>query len=537
MRNSRRFIIVAFSFTLALSALSSLMISTPAEAEDLSGFSVVLQRGATSAPDAIDISPDGRWFLTADGSEIHLSDVESGAVLRTIVAPVAIGRVIISRDGRDIFAETAPYEKPEQIVGWKAETGAPIPNAQAQAPAKDDENWRWIYKWWPRKNGPALDMTSSKKYLVDLNIAQLVDVDRVKSVEPTNRENVVQVTVAGEPYDRDEAFAAYHYYFLDIVLKRVVVEIAGKALNTFCGQPHGTFAFNGRYLIIAPTELDGSSSFINSMVFDIEANPPLLKWSRPCQDWHVAGLGMARGLIDVRPQSDKARIWDPATARLLAALDDVHEALNWSGDRTTFAGGYAGATNPSKTNEFGVSLIRSGMKIFIPTAQKVKEIRLNHDGRVVFAQTEAGWAAWNTSNRSRLPSRPLPPSENDFSASDSSDANSPDGKFRIVNQRELVDVASGRLLVNADGHLSLSYDSSYVWAPSRLSGFTVWDAASGQEMWTATANDELGEEFLLIRFPDGRVRLSQGAEKRLKLVRGFQVRPFDDAARQAFVRP
>ena len=83
------------------------------------------------------------------------------------------------------------------------------------------------------------------------------------------------------------------------------------------------------------------------------------------------------------------------------------------------------------------------------------------------------------------------------------------------------------------------FRSKYVSAESKVDSFTiiVADAASGQQLWTATANDGEGEDFLLMEFPDGRVRLSKGAEPLVKLVRGFEVRPFDDAARKAFVRP
>jgi WD40 repeat protein len=244
---------------------------------------------------------------------------------------------------------------------------------------------------------------------------------------------------------------------------------------------------------------------------------------------------MWKGLITVSPEPDKERVWDPATARPLAVLDDVYEAVDWSRDRTTFATGFSDAGNPSQRDKFGVSLLRSGKKRFIPTDQEVKEIRLNPDGDIVFARTEAGWAAWDTSNGASLPADALPPAEMDFRALDSRDVTSPDGKFRIVHQHELVDAASGRTLVKAP-YLCLSYDSSYVWAASGISGITVWDAPSGQELWTATANDVNGEDFLFMQFPDGQIRLSQSAEKLVKLVRGFQVRPFDDAARWAFVR-
>jgi hypothetical protein len=527
-----RRLVLRFALSAFLAALCSWVPVPRAVAQDLSGFSVMLQRGDTYHPDAIEIAPNGSWFLTARGGAIYLSDVESGAVLRAIIPPVTIGRVAISKDGRDIFAEAAPYEQPG-VFGWRAETGAPISNAQTVAPAADDPGWNWIYRWWPSRNGPPENMNVPEKYLFDRDIARLVDVERVERVEPTNRENIVQVTVAG-------AFAAYHYYFIDIIQRRIVADVAGKTLNTFCGQPHGAFAFDGRYLIVAPTELDASSSFVNSIVIDTSSNPPALKWGRPCQNWQFAGIEMDRGLITVSPPPDKQRVWDPATARPLAVLDDIYDSfiLTWSRDLTTFATGFH-ETLENRGNKFGVSVLRSGKKLFLSTDQEVKEIRFNPDGSVVFARTEGGWAAWGTSKGEHLAVDIIPPSEMDFRAADSREATSPDGKFRIVDGRELIDVASGRILVKAP-YLNLSSGSRYVWATafeSNASRITVWDAASGQQLWTATANDGESEDFLLMEFPDGRVRLSKGAEPLVKLVRGFEVRPFDDAARKAFVRP
>jgi hypothetical protein len=539
--------ILRFAFSAGLAAFYSWVPVARAVGEDLSGFSVMLQRGDTSHPDAIEIAPDGRWFLTArEGlfeSPIYLSDLESGAVLRSLIVPGRIRRVAISKDGRTVFAEYTSYNElgdngPEEVLGWNAETGQPIAHAETAAPAPDDPNWSLIEKNWPSTNGPPYDSYAPKKYLVDQKIDRLVDVNRVERVEPTNRRNIVQVTLAGEAYDGDNAFAAYRFYFIDVIQKTTVAEVSGKTLNTFCGQPHGAFAFNGHYLIVAPTELDASSSFINSIVVDTEANPPVLKWSRPCQDYQVSGMAMQKGMIVASPQPDRVRIWDPATARPLAVLDDIYDSdvLTWSRDLTTFATGFHEALGNNQGDKFGVSVLRSGKKLFITTSQEVKEIRLNPDGSAVFARTQAGWAGWDTSSGASLTFDTPPPSDEDLRTPSTRDFVSPDGKFRIIDDRQLVDAASGRILVRAL-NMNLSDGSRYVWAWSEFESIIVWDAASGQKLWTATANDTNGEDFLFLEFPDGRVRLSASAERLVKLVRGFQVRPFDDAAKGAFVHP
>jgi WD40 repeat protein len=525
------------------SGLAGLFLAAPltrAAAEDLSGFSVMLQLGDSFTPWAIAIAPDDRWFLTATQSTIYLSDLKTGEVLRRLAArtPGRLTRVAISKDGSAVLARHVPDDGAEEILGWSSETGLPIAQAETAAPAPDAPDWKWIENEWPASNVAPYDRAAPKKYLVDQKIDRLVDLDQVERVEPTNDRNVVQVTVAGEDNDTEEAFARYRFYFIDVVRKAIVADVSGKTLGTFCGQPHGAFAFDGRYLVVAPTELDASSFNINSLVVDTGAKPPVVKWSRPCRDFQVAGMGMQRGLIVVNASPDKTTIWNPANAHLVARLDDIHDSdvLAWSRDLTTFATGFHEIRTEAEGHKFGVSVLRSGKKLFVPTDQAILEIRFNPDGSAVFARTQAGWAAWDTSSGASLPSHAPPPSVEDFEMPNAPDVTSPDGKFRIVDQRQLIDAVSGRVLVTAK-FLYFCDGSRYACADTDLQAITVWDAASGQQLWTATANDTNSKDFLVIAFPDGRVRLSKGAERLVRLVRGFQARPFDDAAKRRFLHP
>jgi len=516
---------------------------TRAAAEDLSGFSVMLQLGDSFVPSAIEIAPNARWFLTAAQNAIYLSDLKTGAVLRRLIAgtPGRLTRVVISKDGSAVFARHVPNDGAEEMLGWSAETGLPIAHAGTAAPAPDAPAWNWIETEWPAANVAPYDGTAPQKYLVDQKIDRLFDLNRVERVEPTNRRNVVQVTVAGEDHDPDENFAAYRFYFVDVVQKKVLADVSGKTLNTFCGQPHGAFAFDGRYLVVAPTELDASSFDINSVVVDTAAVPPVVTWSRACQDFQVAGMKMQRGLIVVSAAPDRATIWDPANARQLARFDDIHDSdvLALSRDLTTFATGFHEIRTEAEGHKFGISVLRSGKKLFVATDRAILEIRFNPDGSTVFARTQAGWAAWDTSSGTSLPADAPPPSEEDLMVPNARDVTSPDGKRRIVDQRQLVDAASGRVLATAARPLQFSDGSRYVWTSSdvQLPTIIVWDAASGQQLWTATANDTNATDFLVMEFPDGRVRLSEGTERLLRLVRGFQVRPFDETAKRKFLRP
>ena len=313
------FVAAAFLADFLADLLAAFFLAGPltrAAPEDLSGFSVMLQLGASSVPWAIEIAPNDHWFLTATENAIYLSDLQTGVVLRRLFArtPGRLTRVVISKDGSAVFAKHVLNDGAEEILGWSSETGLPFAHAETAAPAPDAPDWNWIEKEWPASNVAPYDGDAPKKYLVDQKIDRLVDVNRVERVEPTNHGNVVQVTIAGESKDLEEPFAAYGYYFIDVVQKKILVDVSAKTLRTFCGQPHGAFAFDGRYLVIAPTELDASSSFINSVVVDTRAKPPVVKWSRDCQDFQVSGMGMQRGLIVVRASPHQATIWDQLAA-------------------------------------------------------------------------------------------------------------------------------------------------------------------------------------------------------------------------------
>jgi hypothetical protein len=56
-----------------------------------------------------------------------------------------------------------------------------------------------------------------------------------------------------------------------VIRKEIVADVSGKTLRTFCGRPHGAFAFDGQHLLLAPTELDVSSSNVNALLVDVSA--------------------------------------------------------------------------------------------------------------------------------------------------------------------------------------------------------------------------------------------------------------------------
>jgi hypothetical protein len=180
----------------------------------------------------------------------------------------------------------------------------------------------------------------------------------------------------------------------------------------------------------------------------------------------------------------------------------------------------------------------------------VAEIRLDADSRTVFVRTEAGWMAWNVSTGQQLGGAIAPPSaEPEF---DAEGEWTPDRKFHRVSvgdgdqQQSTILDSSGRATMTVKGSLFFCEDSRHAWSlsPAQEQSVVLWDLASGKRLWTATdvfnTNvDNSSELFdvLVMEFPDGRVRLSEGGEKMVRLVRGFDVRPFDKAAARQFLEP
>jgi hypothetical protein len=482
------------------------------------GYRAVLQIGAEETW-AIEIAPERTWFLTGAFRAMAVRDMRTGTIYREWAAGVGtrFTRMAISADGQVVFARLARDVDEVETVAWSAITGLPVGDAATLAPSLAASNWTWIEHKWPSSwshdpSGP-IDLAAEKQYLVDQNLASLLDLEKVESVEATNRQDLIQVTTAGEarddfdPFDdKAEPAWSYHVYFLDVVRKAIVADVSGKALRTFCGRPHGAFAFDGAHLLLAPTELDASHSNVNALMLDLSAGEPALKWSWPCQDTQVSGLGFSRGLIVVNATPDQATIWDPATARRLVHIDDIHDSdiLTWSEDRRTFAVGFHEQRTVAEAHRYGVEVVQSGRRRFFPTTSEVLEIRLGQDGSQVFARTTAGWAAWEASSGTAISSLVLPSVPNGTAPS------SPGAKIEVVQPSYEIDPCPD-LPTTSDMAIKLC------------------DAASGRSRWLATANDgAAGRDFLIMQYADGRVLVSEGAADLVKFVRGFDVRPFTE---------
>jgi WD40 repeat protein len=112
-------------------------------------------------------------------------------------------------------------------------------------------------------------------------------------------------------------------------------------------------------------------------------------------------------------------------------------------------------------------------------------------------------------------------------------------KFWPPKRSLVVDIATGRTLLaipfSSEGASGFTSDSHNVIASnSGDASITLRDIASGKQIWTLQGTPDLG--FVMV-FANGHVRVSPGEEKYVKLVKEFEVKPYDEAARRLFEQP
>ena len=505
-----------------------------APAQDLAAPSVVPQFGHASAPTAIAIAPDGRWFATVKAEEIYLWDMKTGDILRRIASPNDIRFLALSRDGELVLARDAANTR----WGWKAQTGAAV--SAAEAASAEATAWNDLQHFGDGRLFLFKDH-DAQNYLSQMAIDQLVPASDEYEVMETNDPDVVEVDFKTDPDPVDAMRGpALGAAFINIKARKLLAKYTPTADDADCGQPWGTFAFDGQRLVLAPSAKDASSFFTAAEVIDVAADPPKLAWKHYCRDFQVANIRMREGLILASPDPTQTTIWDPASGRALARLKEIsptafgRQDVAVSNDRRTIVHAHMAE---AEKNIYGVSVLRRGVGKLFATDERVTDVRLSLDGLTVFGETNAGWKAWSVETGRPLSGKIEPPRAPE---SDADATQSPDGRFRRVAlerggpppRYKIVD-SSGRSVLTVEGRLFFSGDSAHAWSLSTTQEQSVvlWDLKTGKRMWTATAD----QGVLVMEFSDGRVRLSKGAEKMVRLVHGFEARPFDGAAARSFI--
>jgi WD40 repeat protein len=104
----------------------------------------------------------------------------------------------------------------------------------------------------------------------------------------------------------------------------------------------------------------------------------------------------------------------------------------------------------------------------------------------------------------------------------------------IKKGTDILDVSDGRVVLHIDDdNVRFTPDSRFIVVRDFANSFVKYDLATGKRVWTTIPNwDQDGFQMFLA---DGRVRYSPSKYRNFRLVRGFEIRPFDAAAAKAFV--
>lgn len=124
---------------------------------------------------------------------------------------------------------------------------------------------------------------------------------------------------------------------------------------------------------------------------------------------------------------------------------------------------------------------------------------------------------------------------------DSEKTASPDGRFRRIwkddeTLAKVRDARTGKVVLTG-AELHFAEDSLHAWKADdkQSQSITLWNLQSGRVEWRATEVVD-DRPYLIVEFPDGKFRLSPGAEKIVRVVKGFVSRPFTHADAAKFLK-
>jgi hypothetical protein len=317
------------------------------------------------------------------------------------------------------------------------------------------------------RGNPFLLGKKALKYLEDIRVRPLF-----KGPLLEGKADVLEVRKVNEKnvvlvsYARNGEDAQHAY--VDTARKEVLATFGSDKAWLNCGSPSVAFARRGDRIAVAPTERDASISFLNAAVVEVGKSPPKVVWTHFCRDFLPSGIRMERGRILACATPDDCVAWDPDTARIVARPDQVLDS-------------------PS---------------VGMTTSPDGKYRRIDEERR--------GGTSTVGRRRRNAVDEPV---------------------------HHIVEAATGRKILTLRTDFYFSEDSRHAWVAEDWQSMSVsyWSLETGRRLWTATELTEpVGvnrpvKHRLVVEYPDGKVRLSQGAERFVRVVDGFKSRPFTRA--------
>jgi hypothetical protein len=123
---------------------------------------------------------------------------------------------------------------------------------------------------------------------------------------------------------------------------------------------------------------------------------------------------------------------------------------------------------------------------------------------------------------------------------------SPDGRYVAIQLGyaengfdkgvDISDVSDRHVVLHIDeDRIQFTPDGRFIVVRDFAGNFVKYDLAMGKSIWTTIPN--WNQDGFHMFLADGRVRYSPGKYRDFRLVRGFEIRPFDAAAAKSFIAP
>ena len=296
---------------------------------------------------------------------------------------------------------------------------------------------------------------------------------------------------------------------------------------------------------------EGDHAFTGSAAFEIKNGKARPLWHAVCSVDRDAPEEISRDArfyaVGAAPNGPVA-VWDLGTARRAAHFEGVYVAPIISADGSTFAIVEAASKGPR------ILVLRHGKRRRLdvridadPTGPIEDGVyALSPSGRYLAARIASAApggkkavGVWDIDSARQI--RKIEPGGDAASSWKIADLSNTGeiillaakSVFKAGKWIDVTEADESLLRGRSDSQLTPDKKHALIKQDLFLATFTLRQIATGKTIWSLQGTPDLG---FVMSFSDGRVRISPGAEKYLKLVRGFEVKPFDAAAKRQFLR-
>ncbi len=472
-----------------------------------------------SRPDRFIIAPNHRWLASVsnNGHIIQIVDNASGAILRTLVAGERAAdqwglvppEAVITDDSSILIVRFGDITQ-----AWNADKGEVL--------AKPPANIVFGFRPARPEHGAADDVAASGAY----KIAVTMDHEGTETIFVTS--------------------GSKH---IDPVQLRVSDAIKQ------CGNGGVAHAiFDGEELVfghIGGNSLPGDDD-LPAVAYRLEHGGFRELWRAPCENGSVVSEFSPDGafLMQAAFLTEPMNVWSLAANRIVARFAASYGAFAVSADGQTMAAStFVDAMEYTMEYTKTFTVLHRDTRLVFPRPAEFTSLALSPNGRWLAASTTESTSVWSLPKGVLRASKPVEAAgitnegvvlerkrwtnEDEYHGHRIIDG-SKDGRWLVADDGIIFDSNAGKIA--AELHwLKHVTDAGRALTKDGDGSLRTLDLATGRTLSTLLQAPD-GNGYI-VSFADGCVQVSPGAEKFVRLVRGFETRAFDAAARKVFTRP